>query len=70
VLIAAKIDEKVGALTIRAMALLLSIPEHKVSQQTRRPERKVRLDFPMAYRDPDPNPIGLFSPARLHMTVL
>ena len=59
-----------GRPEIRVMALLSAIPDHEVSQQTRRPERKVRLDFPMAYRDPDPNPIGLFSPARLHMKVL
>ena len=53
--------------SIRAIRLLLAIPEHEVSQQACRSEWQVGLDFSLAYRRADPNSSASFSAPRLHL---
>jgi hypothetical protein len=53
--------------SIRAIRLLLAIPEHEVSQQACRSKWQVGLDFSLAYRRADPNSSAAFSAPRLHL---
>jgi hypothetical protein len=56
-----------GRFCIRAMALLLAIPEHEVSQQACRSEREVGLDLTVASWSAHSDSSASFPASRLHL---